>query len=264
MQPTSAATLRSAFVQTRRLTMIELLSLLSLMFSPASCDPAARAFAQPSAADVTRVASVSDPAVADSADSFDAAISATGRVLSDDKAETQRSEAKRPELPRVFLDFQFPTVTGRTIEVEKGDNLQKALNKAQRGDEIVLAAGATFTGNFVLPAKGGTVANGWIVVRSEQLAQLPAAGTRVAAAQASLMPKIVTPNSDPALKTEPEASGWWLAGLEVTISPGLTSQNFGLITLGVGGRPQTTLASVPSDLVLDRLYIHAQPTTNTS
>ena len=235
--------------------MIELLSLLSLIFSPASCDPAARAFAQPWAADATSVASVSDPVVPDSPESFDSAISSTGRVLSDDKAEMQRSAAERPELPRVFLDFQFPTVTGRTIEVEKGDNLQKALNKAQRGDEIVLAAGATFTGNFVLPAKSGTVADGWIVVRSEQLSQLPAIGTRVRPTSANLMPKIVTPNSDPAIKTAAEASGWWLAGLEVTVPTTMTKQQYGLIWLGDAGG---SASDMPGDLVLDRLYVHGE------
>ncbi len=39
---------------------------------------------------------------------------------------------------------------------------------------------------------------------------------------------------------------------------------YGIVTLGEAGAPQTTLASVPSDLVLDRLYIHGQTTTNTS
>jgi hypothetical protein len=113
------------------------------------------------------------------------------------------AQARAPlaELPRTYLSFEFPAVTGKSHRVGAGDNLQRALNRAERGDEIVLAAGATFSGNFVLPTKTGTAANGWIVVRSEQLAQLPAMGTRVAASHATLMPKIVTPNTAPALKT---------------------------------------------------------------
>ena len=240
--------------------MIELLSLFCLTLSPAGCEPAARAFAQPFRADVTGVEPVSD--VGGNGGTFDAVMAATGRGT-DNKAAVQ-SSSQAAELPRVFLDFQFPAVFGRTIEVEKGDNLQKALNNARRGDEIVLAAGATFTGNFVLPAKSGTAADGWIVIRSEQLAQLPAAGTRIAAAQASLMPKIVTPNQAPAIRTAVAASGWWLAGLEISVAPGLTSQQYGIVALGDNSSAQSTLASVASDLVLDRLYIHAQPTTNTS
>ncbi len=178
MAPASSFILRSTFLQTRRLSMIELLSLCSLMLSPAGCDPASRAFAQPSAADVTRVAPSAYPDtsdVVDNGETFETVISATGHVVTDDKANLQRS-VQRAELPRVFLDFQFPAVTGRTITVSAGGNLQSALNKAQRGDEIVLAAGATFTGNFVLPTKPGTEADGWIVVRSEQLDAVAAAG----------------------------------------------------------------------------------------
>ena len=239
--------------------MIELFSLFFLTLSPAGCDPAARVLAQPVKADVTTVESASS--VVENGETFDAVIAPTGRV--DDKANAVQSSSAA-QLPRVYLDFQFPAVSGRKIEVEKGDNLQKALNSAKRGDEIVLEAGATFTGNFVLPEKSGTAADGWIVIRSDKLGQFPAIGTRVTPAQASLMPKIVTPNTDPALKTATEASGWWLAGLEITVAPSLTVQQYGIVALGDNSRAQSTLASVASDLVLDRMYIHGQTTTNTS
>ncbi|NUQ11192.1 MAG: Ig-like domain-containing protein, partial [Gemmatimonadaceae bacterium] len=60
------------------------------------------------------------------------------------------SSSSLAELPRVLLNFPYPAKTGQTIVVSSGGDLQAALNTAQRGDEIVLAAGATFTGNFVL------------------------------------------------------------------------------------------------------------------
>ncbi|HEX6313836.1 MAG TPA: hypothetical protein VFZ73_03220 [Gemmatimonadaceae bacterium] len=164
--------------------------------------------------------------------------------------------------PRVFLDFQFPAVRGRTIRVNAGQNLQSALNAARRGDEVVLAAGATFTGNFTLPAKAGTAADGWIVLRGEALSRLPAIGTRVTPAVATLMPTIMSPNQAPAIKTEGAASGWWLGGVEITVSPSFSRTNFGLIWLGEQGRPQTSLDDVPSDLVLDRMYIHGQTTSS--
>jgi uncharacterized protein YjdB len=163
------------------------------------------------------------------------------------------------ELPRTYLNFSFPAKTGQTILVPAGGNLQTALNNAQRGDEIVLTAGAKYTGNFVLPTKTGT---GWIVIRSDKLSQLPPIGTRVTPANASLMPIIETPNTAPAIKTSGATSGWWLAGLEVTVSPALTAQQYGLVNLGETG--QTSLSAVPSDLVLDRVYVHGRTTTNMS
>jgi hypothetical protein len=169
-----------------------------------------------------------------------------------------------PELPRTYLSFSYPTVTGRTWVVRAGDNLQLALNGAQRGDEIVLDAGATFTGNFALPAKGGTPADGWIVVRSSALGTLPAAGTRVTPAAASLMPRLMTANSSPALRTSGAASGWWLAGLEVTVDPAFVPQQYGIMVLGATGAAQDQYAESPTDLVLDRLYLHGATTTNTS
>jgi uncharacterized protein YjdB len=165
------------------------------------------------------------------------------------------------ELPRTYLNFSYPAKTGQTIVVPAGGNLQSALNSAQHGDEIVLPAGAKFTGNFVLPTKSGS---GWIVIRSDKLGQLPQIGTRVTPANAGLMPIIETPNTAPAIKTSGATSGWWLAGLEVTVSPALTAQQYSLINLGESGSPQTTLSSVPFDLVLDRMYVHGQTTTNMS
>lgn len=175
----------------------------------------------------------------------------------------QRS-TQRAALPLDTLDFPYPALVGRSIAVAAGGNLQRALDAAQRGDEVVLAAGATFTGNFVLPAKAGTAANGWIVVRSSGSASLPAPGGRVVAEHAVHMARIVTPNTAPALATKPGASGWRLVGLEVTAHPDVTERQFGLLTLGEGGAPQSSLELVPTDLVLDRVYVHGQPNTSTS
>jgi hypothetical protein len=170
----------------------------------------------------------------------------------------------RPALPRVTLDFQYPTLTGRSIQVGAGDNLQAALNRARRGDEIVLASGARFTGNFTLPALSGGPAEGWVVIRGEKSDRLPPLGTRVSPADGPLMPSIITPTTGPAIRFEAGASGWWLTGLEVTVVATLTQQHYGLMFLGENSASQSTLASVPSDIVLDRMYIHGQTTTNLS
>ncbi len=169
-----------------------------------------------------------------------------------------------PTLPRDSVVLSYPTVRGRTWTVKAGDNLQNALNAAQRGDEVVLQAGATFTGNFILPTKPGTAADGWILVRSDMQTALPPFGARVGPANASLMPQLLTINASAALQTASGASGWWVTGLEMTIASSFTAVNYGLVLLGDGSSKQNSLALVPSDIVLDRVYIHAQPTVGTS
>ncbi len=64
------------------------------------------------------------------------------------------AQVQIPELPRVQLDTSFsPPTGGTTWVVHAGDDLQAAFNNDQPGDIIELEAGATFTGNFVLPKK---------------------------------------------------------------------------------------------------------------
>src|SRR6185295_20260208 len=90
-----------------------------------------------------------------------------------------------PVMPTLYAPT-YPTVTGGAITVKARGDFQAALNSATCGQEIVLQAGATFVGNFILPRK---TCSGWIVVRSSQLANLPA-GTRVTPAVANSMAKI--------------------------------------------------------------------------
>ena len=47
------------------------------------------------------------------------------------------------------------SASAATIPVAAGGDLQQAINRALPGDTIALAPGATFTGNFTLPAKSG-------------------------------------------------------------------------------------------------------------
>jgi len=68
---------------------------------------------------------------------------------------------------------------GSLISVNAGGNLQSALNGAACGDTIQLQAGATFTGNFTLPAKHCTDSD-WIIIRtSSPDSALPVEGQRV-------------------------------------------------------------------------------------
>jgi hypothetical protein len=100
------------------------------------------------------------------------------------------------------------------INVPAGGDFQGVLNSAHCGDTIQLAEGATFTGNFVLPA---TSCDGWVLVRtSAPDSSLPAAETRITPAYAHLLPKIVSPNSAPAITARFGAKHYRFVAVEVT------------------------------------------------
>lgn len=144
---------------------------------------------------------------------------------------------------------------GNVLTVNSGGSLQAALDAAQPGDTIVLQAGATFSGNFVLPVKSGT---SYITIRSSASdSVLPGASERITPAAANLLPKIVSPNSSPALATAPGAHHYRLLFLEFLAN---YQGYYDVITLGDGSRAQNTLAMVPHDLIVDRVYIHGSPT----
>jgi hypothetical protein len=120
-----------------------------------------------------------------------------------------------PNPPQVFLDTTYASPGGRVLTVASGGDFQAALNSAQPGDIIQLQAGATFTGNFTLPNKNG---NSWIYIRSSAYASLPAPVTRISPSQSSLMPKIVTPNSSPAISMAAAAHHYRFVGIELASS----------------------------------------------
>jgi hypothetical protein len=161
------------------------------------------------------------------------------------------SDMVPPELPRVYLDTRMVAPTGRTIVVPAGANLQTALNIAQRGDLIQLAAGATYTGNFILPAKSGS---GWVTIQTATT--LPGEGTRVTPSAAAHYAKIITPNSAPAIAVAdaPSASQYRLVGVEVTSSASMT---YSLVMLHSSAA--RTSDAIPEKIILDRVYVHGTP-----
>jgi len=164
-----------------------------------------------------------------------------------------------PTLP-TLLNTAYSAPTGATITVPAGGDFQAALNAAQPGDQILLAAGATYTGPFTLPVKAG---NSWILIRSSTAdANLPAEGQRMKPSYAAVLPKIVSPDAGPAIQTAPGAHHYRFLGVEITTTA--TSLNYGLVSFGDGGGAQNSLAQVPHDLILDRTYIHGNATVNLS
>ena len=136
------------------------------------------------------------------------------------------------------------------VSVAAGADLQAAINAAQAGDELLLAPGAVYTGNFRLPAVAGST---YVTVRTDS-PQLPPPGVRVTPGDAGQLAKIKSPNALPALATADGAHHWRLENLEFLPTAGGAGD---IIVLGSGS--QTDAAQLPRDLVLDRVYIHGDP-----
>jgi len=146
--------------------------------------------------------------------------------------------------------------TAATLTVNAGGDLQGALNAAKPGDTIVLQAGATFTGNYKLPAKSGST---FITIRSSTPdSALPGAGVRITPAYASKLAKIQSNQNGSALHTVGAAGYWRLLFLE--FAPAVSNASADLVEFGAGDSTQTTLTVVPQNLVIDRCYFHGQPT----
>jgi uncharacterized protein YjdB len=172
---------------------------------------------------------------------------------------TLNSVATLAELPRASVSTTYPA-PARQVRVPAGSNLQAAIDAAQPGDELLLAPGATFIGNFTLPNKGSSTS--WITIRTDVSdAALGAPGTRMTptrAASANLA-KILTPSNWPAIATDLSAHHYRLTGLELGGTAGASEIN-GIVKLGDGSDVQNSMGLVAHDLVLDRAYVHGLPT----
>ena len=158
-----------------------------------------------------------------------------------------------PEAPRALVDVTYPALTGKSISVASGGDLQTAINSAACGDEIVLAAGAVFTGNFILPNKNCTK---YIVIRSA--GACPSLGTRVTPATAAGFAKLMAPGSNLSPVEVKNGAGYYrLACLEVTAPSSVTSLNT-LVRLSHTGA--TSVSLLPHHIVLDRMWIHGHAT----
>ena len=139
-----------------------------------------------------------------------------------------------------------------TITVNAGGNLQAAINSAQPGDTILLQAGATFTGNFTLPAKTGTA---YITIRSAAAdTSFPGANGRIDPRYASLLPKIKSANTSSALTTAPGAHHWRLQFLEFQANSGGIGE-----IIRLGSSSEANAANQAHHIVIDRVYIHGDP-----
>jgi hypothetical protein len=154
----------------------------------------------------------------------------------------------------IALVCSYLPAAAATINVPAGGDLQGALNAAQPGDLILLASGATYTGNFKLPLKDGSQ---FITVRTDAPAgRLPGAGVRITPDHAPLLAKIKSPSTGPALTTA-EATHHWRFEL-VEFQANVKGEG-DIIMLGATGSAQALLAQMPHTFVFDRVYLHGDP-----
>ena len=166
--------------------------------------------------------------------------------------------ATAAELPRASVNTAYPAVN-RQVRVPSGGNLQAAIDAAQAGDEILLAQGAVYAGNFYLRNKG--VLNGWITIRTDVSdASIGAPGTRMTPSRAASanLAKIVTPNIYSALTTELGANHYRFTGVEIAVASSVMDMN-ALVRLGESQAIQNSTAATASNLIFDRTYIHGNP-----
>lgn len=151
--------------------------------------------------------------------------------------------AAPPNLPRTFVDTSVRPVTGASIIVNSGDDLQAAINRASFGDEIILEAGATFVGPFLLPNKGE--GSNWITIRSSAVNALPPAGTRVSPSDAVNMAKVAgagTPTV--AFQADRNAHHYRIIGLEIAPRDGQFATALNRFTFD------------QHHIIFDRVYCH--------
>jgi hypothetical protein len=137
--------------------------------------------------------------------------------------------------------------------------LQAAIDAAAPGDTILLRAGETFVGPFVLRAKPSSTA--WITIRSDAAdSQFPAATVRLipsgkanANTSRSLLPRLLGQGgalkTTPVIRTDAGAHHYILKFLEIDGSANVGYET--LIALGTD-----TTATPAHDLVVDRVYAH--------
>jgi hypothetical protein len=157
------------------------------------------------------------------------------------------------------VNTTYPSAT-RQVRVPAGANLQNAIDAAQPGDELLLAPGATYAGNFYLRNKGAL--NGWIVIRTDLSdAAIGAPGTRMTPSRAASarLARIVTPNIYSSITTELGANHYRFTGIEFGVDGSVTDLNV-IVRFGDNSTSQNSAATTAGDLILDRVYIHGSNT----
>jgi hypothetical protein len=145
--------------------------------------------------------------------------------------------------------------------------VQAAIDAAMPGDTILLRAGQTFVGNYILRNKN-TSSTQFITIRSDAAdSSLPAAGVRLIPegktgwnTRRSALPRLVglggNAKSVDIFRTSAGAHHYRLQFLELD---GLANIGYEtLVSLGAS-TGQTSLSQVPHHIVIDRVWLHGHP-----
>ena len=176
-------------------------------------------------------------------------------------ASNPRAEAQRPvaELPRVYIDTTYQQPTGPVVHVHPADNLQAAIDAAPLNSTIILDAGGAYTGTFQIKAKSGS---GWLYIQTS--GTLPPPGTRVTAADAPQMAKIVSPNMSSPFMMFPKPNGIAnhirLIGLEITTTSQVHADPNHRPWPINGQSPVMVSLQGVNNITIDRCYIHGSDT----
>ncbi|MEO6528284.1 MAG: hypothetical protein ABIP93_16805 [Gemmatimonadaceae bacterium] len=184
----------------------------------------------------------------------------TSDTLSSDSASTS-IPAQLAELPRETVAIAYPSAT-RAVRVPDGADLQAAIDAAQPGDELLLARGATYYGNFTLPDKG--TSSQWIVIRSDSVVTLPSMRMTPSAAASNQLARIVSTSdlNESLITTAPGAHHYRFTLVEMGVTSAVTS--LGAIIQFGGSDFSQTAANTAHHLIIDRAYVHGTPTTSVS
>lgn len=145
---------------------------------------------------------------------------------------------------------------------QNGRALQAAIDEAQYGDCVLVPPGVVYrVGSLMLRYKSG---DGWITIKSAATdTTLPPQGLRVGPSNANSMPMLISPGGNaPAVLTEPGAHNYRLIGLEITkADPSAFVQEMVVIDaqFGQDASASPSLNNFPSNIIIDRCYIHGLP-----
>ena len=159
-------------------------------------------------------------------------------------------------LPRASVNTAYPTPV-RQVRVPAGADLQAAIDAAQPGDELLLAPGASYIGNYYLRDKGSSTA--WITIRTDLSdGAIGAPGTRMTPSRAASanVAKILTPNIYSTITTELTAHHYRFTGVEIGTTSGVAMNT--IVRFGENTNIQYSAATTANNLILDRTYVHGQ------
>ena len=153
----------------------------------------------------------------------------------------------------IMIPLTLSQAFANVIEVNDGDDLNAALQKAELGDQVILEAGARFRGPIILPFKQVTETNDripWITIRTSDLSGLPPVGHRVDPEDAKHMPTIYTGNNYPAITAELRAHHYHFVGIEITTTHNKTYDlvRFGFNALK-GREHATSVDQLPEKII---------------